>query len=277
MRILQHELVKSPIIDVFLNIVAYLGILQINNNVKIKILFGARILNRTRSKSKMCCGKKQEREVIMDKTKIKIIIFDMDGVVLDSEPLHEAARQRMFQKMQIMPIESFPSPVGNSASGFWKQVLAFCNLSGDPDALEIDQYRLVAELIEENHVEPSDGLLEVFHWAKSNGMKIALASSSSRVLVDETLRLLKIQHYFDCTVAGDEIETKKPAPDVYLKVLEKTGFSADQAVAVEDSRSGTISAKKAGIYCYGYSNPTSGEQDLQNAGKIIYHLREIIE
>lgn len=213
----------------------------------------------------------------MNKPEIKIIIFDMDGVVLNSEPLHETARQRMFQKMQIIPNESFPSPVGNSASGFWRQVLEFCNLTGDPDALEAEQYHLVAKQIEENHVPTSDGLIEVFDWARSNGVKTALASSSTRVLVDETLRLLNIHHYFDCTVAGDEIEMKKPAPDVYLKVLEKTGFSASQAIAVEDSCSGTIAAKEAGIYCYGYFNPTSGEQDLHNSDKIIYHLQEIIE
>lgn len=212
----------------------------------------------------------------MNKAELKLIIFDMDGVILNSEPLHETARQRMFQKMQITLNTAFPSPVGNSASSFWKQVLEFCNLTGDPDALEAEQYRLVAEQIEENHVPPCDGLIEVFDWARSNGVKIALASSSTRVLVNETLRLLHIDHYFDCTVAGDEIENKKPAPDVYLKVLEKTGFSADQAVAVEDSCSGTIAAGKANIYCYGYSNPTSGEQDLHNAREIIYHLQDII-
>ena len=96
--------------------------------------------------------------------------------------------------------------MGNSASGFGRQVLEFCNLTGDPDALEAEQYSLVAKQIEENHVPTCDGLIEA-----------------------------------------------------------------------EDSFSGTIAAKKAGIYCYGYLNPTSGEQHLHHSEKIIYHLQEIIE
>ena len=207
----------------------------------------------------------------------RMIVFDMDGVILDSEPLHENARQMMFQKYGIIPDASFPQAVGKSSSGFWRQVFAICGLEGDAYALEAEQYALVAKQIKDNHLLPSDGLREVFCWAKKRGMKIGLASSSTRILVDHVLDLMKIREFFDCTVSGDEIARKKPAPDAYLKVLEITGIPAEDAAAVEDSSAGIASAKEAGLYCFGYDNPTSGEQDLEQADRIISHLKEIIE
>ncbi|MCI7171018.1 HAD family hydrolase [Bariatricus sp. SGI.161] len=213
----------------------------------------------------------------MKKEDIKIIIFDMDGVVLDSEPLHENARKMMFEKWNIVPDESFPDAVGKSSSGFWRQVLALCNMEGDPYDFEAEQYGLVAMQIEKNHVQPSDGFKEVIEWAKANDMKIGLASSSTRVLVNDALQMLHVKDYFDYTVSGNEIKTKKPAPDAYLKVLELAGLPAECAIAVEDSGSGVKAAKNAGIFCYGYENPTSGNQDLSEADKIIKNLREIME
>ena len=213
----------------------------------------------------------------MDMQNMKMIVFDMDGVILDSEPLHENSRQMMFQKYNITPDSSFPPPVGNSSSGFWRKVFALCGLEGDAYELEAEQYYLVAKQIKDNDLPPSDGLLDVIKWAKEKGMKVGLASSSTRILVDAVLDLMKIREYFDYTVSGDEIERKKPAPDAYLKVLELAGIPAEAAMAVEDSGTGVAAAKTAGLYCFGYANPTSGEQDLSQADQIISHLKEIIK
>ena len=209
--------------------------------------------------------------------KLKILIFDMDGVILDSEPLHENARQMMYKEFGIVPDETFPDPVGKSSSGFWRMIIEKCGIEGEPYTLEARQYYLVARQIEENHIPPSDGLLEVFEWAKKNGIKIGLASSSTRILVDDALSLLKIKDCFDYTVSGNEVKTKKPAPDVYLKVLEMSGIPAEYAAAVEDSATGVAAAKNAGIFCYGYKNATSGEQDIHEADRVIENLKEIIE
>ena len=200
----------------------------------------------------------------------------MDGVILDSEPLHENARQMMYRSFHIVPDENFPNPVGKSSSGFWRTVSELCGLKEDAYALEAEQYRLVAVQIEENQVPPSDGLMDILKWAKEHDVKIGLASSSTRTLVDDALNLLGIREYFDYTVSGDEVIKKKPAPYPYLKVLEMSGFAAEEAVAVEDSNSGVQAAKNAGIFCYGYDNPTSGDQDLSNSDQVIKNLREIL-
>ncbi len=211
----------------------------------------------------------------MGKENLKLLIFDMDGVILDSEPLHENARQMIFQRFGIVPDAAFPDPVGNSSSGFWREVIKKCGIEGEPYDLEREQYRLVAQQIEENRISPSEGLEELLCWAKTHEIGIGLASSSTRVLVDDTLRLLGIEKYFDYTVSGDEVPVKKPAPDVYQRVLEMAGIKAGNAAAVEDTHTGMQAAKSAGIYCYGYRNLSSGEQDMEAADKVIEKLTEI--
>lgn len=208
--------------------------------------------------------------------RLKLLIFDMDGVILDSEPLHENARQMMFQRFGIVPDDTFPDPVGNSSSGFWRQVIEKCGIEGDPLDLEKEQYRLVAQQIEENQIPPSEGLKELLIWAKDHEIRVGLASSSTRVLVDDALRLLEIGRYFDYTVSGDEVPAKKPAPDVYQKVLGMAGIPAGNAAAVEDTHTGMLAAKNAGIFCFGYRNMTSGAQDMSAADRIIDKLGEIM-
>ena len=208
---------------------------------------------------------------------LKIIIFDMDGVVIDSEPLHENARQMMFKKRNIVPDETFPKPVGAPAAEFWGKVMELCGIEGNPYDYEDEQYSLVAQQIEENHVQPEDGFWDVIHWARENGLKVGLASTSTRTLIDNTLRLLGVKEAFDYTISANDIKRKKPAPDPYLKVLEMAGFAPEEAVAVEDSTPGVQSAKNAEIYCYGYANPKAVVQDVSLADKVIASLKEIIE
>lgn len=207
--------------------------------------------------------------------KAKILIFDMDGVILDSEPLHEEARQIMFQEMKIVLDDSYPDPVGKAMDEFWDLIFKKLGVQGDGIEKEKQHYQVVAKMIEEKHVGPNEGLLETIQWAKEKGMKVAIASSSPRFLVDEVLRLLNLGQYFDCTVSGDEVLNRKPEPDVYQKVLELMGMKPEEAIAVEDSSTGVAAAKAAGCYCFGYVNPGSGEQNLQKTDCLISHLADI--
>lgn len=207
----------------------------------------------------------------------KAIIFDMDGVILNSEPLHEEARQNMFQEMGIVLDDTFPDPVGKDADKFWNLIFARYGIQGNGQEKGVQHYRLVAELVEKSGIGANEGLIEVLEWAKKKDVKVGLASSSPRFLVDKVLHILKIEQYFDCTVSGDEVARKKPAPDIYQKVLAQLGIQSAEAVAVEDSKTGIEAARAAGIYCFGYINPTSGEQDIQRADCQIPYLGELIE
>lgn len=210
-------------------------------------------------------------------TKLKMIILDMDGVLLDSEPLHAIARATLFARIGESPEDPrFPPPTGRSSSGFWRQVMGICGIEGDPYDMEREQYRLVAKQIEENHVRPTEGLPEIFAWAKEQKLPVGLASSSTRVLVNDSLRLLGVGEWFTYTVSGDEAARKKPAPDIYEKVLALAGIDAAEAVTVEDSSTGVAAANAAGVYCFGYRNPTSGEEDLSGADEIVDNMHQVL-
>lgn len=207
----------------------------------------------------------------------KILIFDMDGVVLDSEPLHQRAREMMYEKYGVKPLDCFPDPVGKSSRLFWETVADICGMAWDSKQMEDEQFSLVAEQVETGLVPVTEGLLEVLGQAEEEGIKTGLATSSDRAMVERVLRALGIIQHFDIIVTGDEVANKKPFPDVYERVLEIAGISPDRAAAVEDSSAGVEAAKSAGIYCYGYRNETSGEQNLEKADRVVGHLRDVGE
>lgn len=209
---------------------------------------------------------------------MKMLIFDMDGVILDSEPLHQRARELVCEKYGIeVNEEDLPNPVGKSSSEFYSIIFEITGTKGlNPDKLEAEQFELVGRLARENNVPCNDGLIELLSWCQDNDILIGLASSSNRHLVDDILDALGIADYFSYTVSGEEIASKKPAPDVYNKVLSLAGVSAADACAVEDSAAGIAAAKAAGIYCFGYNNPTSKGQNQSEADCIIDNLIQVI-
>lgn len=207
----------------------------------------------------------------------KIIIFDMDGVILDSEPLHQNAREIMYKKYGIYDIENLPDPVGKSSGGFWELVRKKNDRTWNSEQMEKEQYDLVAEQVRNNRQVKSEGLEEILRWCGQNAWMIGLASSSTRRLVGQILDILQVREYFDVIVCGDEVKNKKLAPDIYDKVLNLAGVKQNNAIAVEDSDTGIRAAKAAGIFCYGYRNRSSGLQNLSSADAVIHNLKEIME
>ena len=96
-------------------------------------------------------------------------------------------------------------------------------------------------------------------------MPIAIASSSPRLFIEAVVEKIGIQQYFTIIVSGEEVERSKPEPDIFLKAARLLNVNPFECLVVEDSKSGTIAAKKAGMKCIGYLNLNSGEQDLSQA------------
>jgi HAD superfamily hydrolase (TIGR01509 family) len=206
---------------------------------------------------------------------LRLIIFDMDGVVLNSEPLHEQARQAMFRKYHVVQGKDFPKAVGFSASGFWRRVIEQQGIDADPMDLQAEQYTRVEDQIKKLGLGPIEGAAEAFDWAKKHGLKLAIASSSTQPLVDHALALIGVKDYFDIILSGADVHHKKPDPEIYCRVLEMAGIPPENAVAIEDTASGVVAAQGAGLYCFGFHNPDSGSQDLNHADKVIESLKEL--
>lgn len=102
-----------------------------------------------------------------------------------------------------------------------------------------------------------------------------VASSSTRIIIDRVLQNLNIQKYFTGVVSGDEVDSSKPAPDIFLLTAEKAGIQASKCLVIEDSENGIIAARTAGMKVVGLLNPNSGNMDLSGADKVVKSHAEL--
>lgn len=206
----------------------------------------------------------------------KLIIFDLDGVIADTEPLHREAKVRLLKQFSLGDNVDLDGPVGKPSSEFWNAILAESGKELSAAELEKMQYNSILELLVENNVQLSKGLKGVLELLHRLEIPCALCSSSELFYVEKVLTHFSIKDMFSVIVAGDEVKARKPAPDCYRLVLEKAGVTPGAAYAVEDTAAGVKAAVSAGIDCIGYRNATSGNQDLSEAFMQIDSLGELV-
>lgn len=178
---------------------------------------------------------------------IKGAIFDMDGVLLNSEILYqrfwcEAGREfgYPFEPKHVLRLRSL---TGINAV----KVLEEMFHEGFPyEEVKARRKILMEEYIDEYGVEVKDGAKEILEYFKGQGIKLALATSSERKRAMKHLSLHGLWEYFDETVCGGEASKGKPEPDIYELAAEKLGLEPAECLAFEDSPNGVISAHRAG-------------------------------
>lgn len=211
----------------------------------------------------------------MNHNKLNLVLFDLDGVILNSEPLHDHAKKRILSELGVLDDMDLSWSVGKPSRMLWTRMKDMYHLTQSEDELEQRQYDYILAEMEEKQTPPSEGLIELLQWLKENEFRIGLVSSSWGNFVHSVLDHYKINHYFEYVVSGDDVERKKPFPDGYLKALSLFKISSDAAIAVEDSKTGSESALMAKLKCIGYCNPTSGNQDLVRCQWMITELSQI--
>ena len=175
------------------------------------------------------------------------VIFDMDGVLLDSEPLHyEAVRQALAEQGVDFPYDDYARYLGTTLTSTWDELCERYPITMTLDEFEarynadvLAHYQAGAPLIR--------GARELVAQLRESGVPIAVASSSHRMWVDAALSGAGLSEYFDQTTAGDEVSMGKPSPEIYLKAAEKLGFDPTDCIAVEDAPAGVESARAAGM------------------------------
>ncbi len=183
---------------------------------------------------------------------IKAIIFDMDGTLVDSEPLHKAGRDRQLADFGLPVEEVSAKAIGRGKHEFWSEVAKTYGLPISSERLAIDEFKKIIAIIKENGIPTTNGINELLSALKAKGIKMAVASSSDKEYVEFIISYLGWDDYFSVTACGDEVTMPKPSPEIYLLALERLHISADEALAVEDSTTGSRAACDAGIKCIGY-------------------------
>lgn len=183
---------------------------------------------------------------MIDLSRFEAVIFDMDGVLIDSEPLWKIAMEKTFREVgSNLTKTDFQQTVGlrlDEVIHYWYEHKAWEGVSPK----EVEQ-RIVAQMVDliQQNGEPLIGVLDTLHYLKEKGLKIGLATSSYLVLIDTVLKTLGIEDCFDLTHSAENEENGKPHPAVYLTVAKEMGIAPRKCLVIEDSLNGIISAKAA--------------------------------
>lgn len=207
---------------------------------------------------------------------IEAVIFDMDGVLIDSEPLHFKVDEMVLKLLQVDKgkyyLERF---VGYTNPAMWKIIKEENQLEQSIEALIELQMRIKLDFLEKSNYMAIDGVLELLNKIQAKKIPLAIASSSPRIFIEAVIEKIQIEKYFQIVVSGEEVPESKPAPDVFLKAAELLGVQPENCLIIEDSKSGTIAAKSAGMKCIGFQNPNSGNQDLSRADLIVKNFNDV--
>jgi HAD superfamily hydrolase (TIGR01509 family) len=206
----------------------------------------------------------------------RAVIFDMDGLLLDTETLWHEAEVELFRR--------------HGAEFTWDDKMAVIGTSFDFTARYFadrlsrpreEGARLVDEMVELMHervrrqVEARPGALELVERLRElDGVRIGLASNSPRFLVEDALATAGLLGAFETIVTSSDVEHAKPAPDIYLRACADLGVAPSEALALEDSASGVAAAKAAGLDCIAV--PQYAETDVSAADRIVDSLEELI-
>ena len=206
---------------------------------------------------------------------IRAIVFDFDGLILDTEePIYRSWREVYEAHGETLPFERWVQTVGSTTANFHPQHHLEERL-GRPLSQDVVEGRIGrrTELILAQQLLP--GILNYIDAGKSLGLKLGVASSSTRDWVSGHLERLGILGRFDCVRCRDDVTNAKPAPDLYIAVLDCLGVSHSEALAIEDSPNGVTAAKQAGMLCVAIPNSITVRLDLSHADLVLRSLSEV--
>jgi len=208
---------------------------------------------------------------------IQTVIFDMDGVIIDSEPVYFKIDKEMFEELNIaVSFEEHCTYVGTSSQNMWDAIIKKHGIPGDPGKLMRKEYNLYMDyLVNANDLQPIDGVMELINGLHENNFKLILASSSRMEIIDIILKKFKLSDLFIAKVSGSELAHSKPHPEIFLRSAQLAGSEPKECIVIEDSKNGVAAAKAAGMKCIGFLNPSSGDQNLGDADMVIQSFKEL--
>lgn len=207
----------------------------------------------------------------------KAFIFDMDGVIIDSEPLHSRVKMETFAHFGLPFDEGdLAQYMGRTSVDIFSDVLKKEHRT-DVSVQEIVNYKHAhyLELAVGGALEAIPGSLELIARLRAAGVPLALATSSWRRVVDAILVQFDLTEAFASVISGSELPKSKPDPAIYRLSAEALGVEPRKCVVLEDTAAGVAAAKGAGMYCIGFRSPHSGVQDLSRADEIVDDLATI--
>jgi beta-phosphoglucomutase len=208
---------------------------------------------------------------------IRTVIFDMDGVIIDTEPIHHAAFLKLFAELGIdVSAAEYASFLGSSTRNVMQRLVASYALPQAPETLLQRKRTLFNQQFDTDpNLDLLPGVRPLLDDIRQAGLGLVLASSASKATIKRVFDRFGLAPYFAHVVSGEDFEHSKPDPAIFLHAAELAGTPVAECVVIEDSANGVAAAKAAGIYCIGYASPHSEGQDLRLADQVISDFSEL--
>ena len=208
---------------------------------------------------------------------IRTVIFDMDGVIIDTEPIHHHAFFTQFAELGITVSDAlYASFLGSSTRNVFQQLKQEFNLPQDVPALLQRKRELFNQAFDTDaDLDLLPGVRALIEDLQAHGVQLVLASSASKATIARVFNRFGLAPYFSHTVSGEDFAQSKPNPAIFLHAAELAQTPVSECIVIEDSANGVAAAKAAGIYCVGYASPHSAGQDLRLADRVIRDFAEL--
>ena len=210
-------------------------------------------------------------------TSIKCVIFDMDGVIIDSEEIHKKAYYVTFNTLNIEVSDTlYKSFTGSSTINAFQRLFAHFDLKNTTKELVLDKRKRYVNFFENDpNLHLVAGVEEIIKYFYKKGIVLILASSSAMINIDRVFNRCNLNTYFAAKISGADLKESKPNPEIFNKAAILGNISKENCVVIEDSDNGITAANDANIFVFGYANKLSEGQTLENADFVINHFSEL--
>jgi HAD superfamily hydrolase (TIGR01509 family) len=208
---------------------------------------------------------------------IKCIIFDMDGVIIDSEEIHKKAYFETFEAIGVhVSDDLYKSFTGSSTLNAFQKLVNYFQLDTNPEDLVLEKRKRYVNYFENDpNLHLVKNVEELIKTAYQNGLILVLASSSAMENIERVFNRFQLNTYFTAKISGADLKASKPNPEIFEKAVLLSGISKENCVIIEDSDNGVKAANDAGIFVFGYKNPFAADQTLEKADRITEDFKEI--
>ena len=208
---------------------------------------------------------------------IKTVIFDMDGVIVDTEPVHKYAYFEHYKELNIPVTEElFATFTGQSTKNVYQILKDKFDLKADVKDLVLRKRAIFNEAFD---TKPDlyliDGVENLIKDLYNNGIELILASSASKSTIDRVFKRFELNQYFTHKVSGENFPKSKPDPAIFIHAADLAKSNHEECIVIEDSTNGILAANGAEIFCVGYKSANSKNQNYELADLVIHHFDEL--